>query len=116
MAGSHRPDLLEVFGGAAQVSCQFSSWGWWSMEPVDLCVGDDLRCEGKREELLGRIDTLQPRLIVVSYPCTIDSPRTNLSYRSSQAKRRLQRLRRRDRPFLELCEDMFVRDAACAGR
>ncbi len=107
IAGSDRPDLLEIFGGNAEVSCSFSRWGWWSLEPVDICYGVDLRNEKEREELLRRIEHFKPRLVVVSYPCTVYSPLTNLSYRTSQAKHKLQQLRKRERPFLEFCRDVF---------
>ena len=96
LSGTHRPDLLEVFAGTAQVSLSFQSWGWWSMEPVNLVYGDDLADECTRERLLQKIDEYAPRLVVVSYPCTLDSQLTNLSCRSSQEKRRL--LQKRD-PF-----------------
>ena len=66
------------------------------MEPVNLVYGDDLVDEYTRERLLQKIDEYAPRLVVVSYPCTLDSQLTNLSCRSSQEKRRL--LQKRD-PF-----------------
>ena len=105
-----RPDLLEVvFGGRAEVSCSFSKWGWWSLEPVDICCDLDVPKSQIRDELLERIDQLKPRLVVVSCPCTFYSPMTHLSSRSNQAKQQLRRLRQRERPFLNLTEDIFLR-------
>lgn len=92
IAGSDRPDFLEIFGGNAEVSRSFPCWGWWSLEPVDICYGVDgvdLRNESEREELLHRIEHYRPRLVVVSYPRTLYSPRE------------------RERPFLEFCKEVL---------
>lgn len=39
---SQRPDVLEVFGGQAEVSYRFGRWGWHAVEPTDVKYGCDL--------------------------------------------------------------------------
>lgn len=41
--GDSRIDLVEIFGGAAEVSLHFSRKGWNVSEPVDILYGVDLR-------------------------------------------------------------------------
>lgn len=48
MFGSDRPDVVEILGGHAEVSVQFSRRGWNSMQPIDVVNGDDLRDEATR--------------------------------------------------------------------
>ena len=103
----NRPDCLEIFAGTATVSYQFSRWGWRSAEPVDLLYGTDLRVEENRTWILSWIREHRPRHVIVSYPCHLWSPLSNLNFSTPQAKRRLAKLRQKDLPFLELCEEIF---------
>lgn len=104
---SQRPDILEVFGGHAEVSLRFSQWGWRALEPCDVKYGCDLRDPRNRAHILHTIREHRPRLVVVEYPCTRWSPLTNLTYRTSQERRRLRKLRQAELPFLELTENIF---------
>ena len=70
IVGPPQPDVLEVFGGSAEVPMQFSKWGWRTMEPCEVIYGCDLREEHNRIRILDHIRHLEPRLVVVSYPCT----------------------------------------------
>lgn len=104
---SQRPDVLEVFSGSAEISYRFARWGWSPMEPIDEIYGTDLREESNRIQLLGWIRKYRPRLVVVAFPCKWWSPITNVGYSGPQAQRRLHAQRVRERPFLQLCEDIF---------
>lgn len=104
---SQRPDILEVFGGHAEVSLRFSQWGWRALEPCDIKYGSDLRDPQARAHILRTIREHRPRLVVVEYPCTRWSPLTNLTYRTSQERRRLRKLQQAERPFLDLTENIF---------
>ena len=108
ITGCDRPDALEVFGETADVTLTFSKWGWWSMEPVDLLCGRDFSDTSQRQQLLDDIDRYKPRLVVVSCPSDLYS-KSNLNCRSTQDKRKLQKRRQIQRPFLELCSDIFDR-------
>lgn len=110
--GTDRPDLLEVFAGAAEISLRFSRRGWCVSEPVDIDYGCDLRDQGNREEFLKMIDDQRPRLVVVEYPCTWWSALSETNYRTPQQRRRLAKLRKRDEPFLKLTEDIFDKQIA----
>ena len=107
IVGPPQPDVLEVFGGSAEVSMQFSKWGWRTMEPCDVIYGCDLHEEHNRIRILDHIRHLKPRLVVVSYPCTLWGPLTRISYASPQERRRLLKLRQSELPFLELTENIF---------
>ena len=58
--------------------------------------------------MLDWLERVRPRLVLVSYPCHLWSPLTNLQYKSSQDGRRLQKLRAKEMPFLELTEQVFA--------
>lgn len=105
--GDDRPDVVEIFGGAAEVSFQFSRRGWNVLQPLDLVYGFDLRDPKHREEVRNMLERERPRLAIVEYPCTLWTQLAATNYRSKQEKRRLARRRREDEPFLELCEDVF---------
>lgn len=102
-----RPDCLEIFSGSAEISWQFSSWGWTPLEPIDIQYGMDLYVEDNRERVLHWIRKFRPRLVIVSYPCKWWSPINHIACSDSQAKRRLEARRRREKPLLELCEKIF---------
>jgi hypothetical protein len=107
--GSSRPDLLEVFAGAAEVSLQFSRRGWFVLEPVDIKYGWDLSDVEARDDILRMIDEYKPRLVTVAYPCRFWSPLSETNYRTPQRRRLLSRLRKREEPFLDLTEKIFDR-------
>ena len=107
--GTSRPDLLEVFGGDAEVSLRFSRKGWFVLQPQDVIYGNDLRESSERERLLDLIDKQKPRLVIISYPCRYWTALSNINYRSAQGRRKLARLRRAEHPFLELCSEIFKR-------
>lgn len=92
--GSGRPDVVEIFGGHAEVSLQFSRRGWNAMQPVDSVYGDDLRDDSTRSWLKDVVKRTKPRLAVISYPCKLWSLMTNLNYTTPQQKRRLAKLRK----------------------
>ena len=104
---SAQPDLLEIFGGHAEVSMRFSKWGWQTMEPCDVLYGTDLLVEENRKRILEHISRLKPRLVLVSFPCRLWGPLTRLTYASAQERRRLLKLRNRETPFLQLTEQVF---------
>ena len=105
--GSDRPDVVEIFGGSAEVSLQFAHRGWSVMQPTDLIYGVDLKIPENRKRLVDRINEERPRLAIVSYPCRLWSKLADTNYRSSQERRRLAKLRKEEEPFLELCEEIF---------
>ena len=107
MYGSDRPDVVEIFGGSAEVSLQFARRGWNVMQPIDLVYGVDLRDSDARENVLQRLRDERPRLAIVEYPCRFWSKLTDVNFRTSQQKRRLAKLRKAEEPFLELCEAVF---------
>ena len=105
--GCDRPDVVEIFGGSAEVSLQFARRGWNVMQPVDVLYGVDLRDPQAREDVLKQLRKERPRLAIVEYPCRFWTKLTDTNFRTSQQKRRLAKLRKAEEPFLELCEDIF---------
>ena len=99
---SQQPDVVEIVaGGHSEVTLQFSRWGWRSAQPVDLLYGQDLWNPDERARVVNMVRQLQPRLAVLDYPCF------RINAKSSQEKRRLRQLQHRERPFLQLCEEIF---------
>ena len=107
MFGSSRPDLLEVFGGASDVSLQFGRRGWYVLEPSDLVSFDNLGHVGVKERVLEFVQEQKPRLVVVNYPRKLWSQLTVVNYASKQRRQVLKKLKRQERPFLDLCESLF---------
>lgn len=91
--GDDRPDVVEIFGGAAEVSFQFSRRGWNVLQPLDLVYGFDLRDPKHREEVRNMLERERPRLAIVEYPCTLWTQLAATNYRSKQEDQIL-RLRR----------------------
>ena len=110
-----RPDCMEVFGGHTEVSFSFSRWGWTTCQPIDLVYGSDLNCQDERKSVLDFIRTHRPRLVIVSYPRKLWSPINNISAVTSQDKRRVEKKRRKELPFLELTEDIFNLQLSLGG-
>eukprot|EP00438_Fugacium_kawagutii_P019541 Skav235674 [mRNA] locus=scaffold358:1207972:1219069:- [translate_table: standard] len=77
------------------------------MQPMDKIYGCDLRDPEAREQLKSFVREQRPRLVLVEYPCTFWSPLSFTNDRTMQEKRRLAQLRKGERPFLDLCEDLF---------
>lgn len=106
---------MEVFGGHAEVSFNFSRWGWTTCQPIDLVYGSDLNCQDERKSVLDFIRTHRPRLVIVSYPRKLWSPINNISAVTSQDKRRREKKRRKELPFLRLTEDIFNLQLSLGG-
>ena len=105
--GASRPDVLEIFAGSAEVSLQFARRGWNTLEPCDLIYGSDLRDPEERQRIKGIVQEQRPRLVIVAFPCRFWTRLTATNFRTTQAKRRLQRLRQQEQPFLDFCEEVF---------
>jgi hypothetical protein len=58
--GTCRPDVLEVFGGHAEISLRASMQGWMALQPIDKVYGSDLQEARQREELFDSINECQP--------------------------------------------------------
>ena len=101
-----RPDILEVFGGSAEVSLQFARRGLNVIEPCDKLYGSDLRDSNERAKLVEFVESKRPRLLVVSWPCTYWSPLCNINYRTNREKQQLRRLRDMEKPFSDLTEKL----------
>ena len=106
MHGTSRPDVLEVFGGHAEVSVQAWKHGLLALQPVDLEYGADLTRPAEREDLLDSIRETRPRLVIIEFPCTLWSSLSRMNYRGSSGRQRLEGLRREQRPFLQLTADI----------
>ena len=105
--GDTRPDVIEIFGGAAEVSLQFAQRGWNVIQPIDIIHGVDLKDSAVREDICKLIDDKKPRLVIVEYPCRLWGKWTDVNYNTPQRKRLLNKLRNAERPFLEFCEKVF---------
>ena len=105
--GSSRPDLLEVFAGGAEVSLQFARRGWFTLEPCDILYGSDPSDPQERDRIESIVREQKPRLVIISFPCRFWSKLTDTNFRTPQERRRLQKLRKAELPFLELCERIF---------
>ena len=49
--GDGRPDVLEVFGGHAQISLRAAGHGWLALQPFDMLYGQDLLGPSQLKEL-----------------------------------------------------------------
>ena len=93
MHGTSRPDILEVFGGHAEVSVQAWKHGLLALQPVDIEYGTDLSSPDEREDLIASIRETQPRLVIVEFPCTLWSSLSRFNYRGSSGRQKLEGLR-----------------------
>lgn len=66
--GDQRPDVIEIFGGAAEVSVQFAQRGWNVVQPIDLQYGYDLKDEDTRRSIVDLIESKRPRLVLIEWP------------------------------------------------
>ena len=111
--GSQRADVVEIFGGHSQVSMEAAKQGWLALQPYDSKYGCDLSDPEERDAMLQDLDRLQPRLAIVEFPCTYWSQLQNINYGQSQQRRRLlKKFRKQELPFLQLCEDVFMKQLA----
>ena len=62
-------DVMEIWGGHAEVSYQAAEQGWWATSPYDIKYGIDLKYPEERQALLDDIDRLAPRLVLCEFPC-----------------------------------------------
>lgn len=76
-------------------------WRLRVMQPVDIRFGTDLRKRSTRQWLMRTLETANPRLAIVEYPC---APWSILQANSEDE---LAERQERDRPFLRLIEDIF---------
>ena len=102
-----RPDVIEIFGGAAEVSLQFAQRGWRVIQPIDVQYGLDLKSEDTRKEIIGLIKDKKPRLVLIEWPCKFWGKLTDVNYNTLQRRRKLNMLRKEERPFLEMTEEIF---------
>jgi len=107
MCGDSRPDVIEIFAGTAEVSLHMARRGWNVSEPVDIVFGSDLRDSVVRDDIKDFLRTHKPRLAIVSYPCRFWTKLSDVNYRTPQRKRKLEKLRKEEEPFLEFTEDVF---------
>ena len=102
-----RPDLLEIFGGEAQVTQKFSRWGWNAARPVSL-GSDDAVCDADgQSRLLEWIERCQPRLVVVTYPRRIWMSCVSTGESSSQQARRARKRSLKHQGFVRFVEQVF---------
>lgn len=107
MFGDSRVDVVEIFGGAAEISLQFARRGWHVVQPIDLEYGHDLRDSAVRQQVIDLVNETKPRLVIVSWPCRFWGKLVDVNFSTPQRKRRLHQLRKEERPFLELTETLF---------
>lgn len=107
VVGDHRPDVIEIFGGAGEVSMHFARRGWDVVQPVDLQYGMDLKDPEVRSEVVDLVRKRKPRFVLVEWPCKLWGKLTDINYNTPQRKRKLHKLRQEERPFLEMTEQIF---------
>ena len=106
--GTHRADIVEVFGGFGEISMQAHRQGLFALQPYDSTYGCDLRDPQQVESLEQDMVRWNPRLIVIEFPCRVWSPLQRLAAGNSLEKRReLRRRQLEDKPFLQLTERLF---------
>lgn len=105
--GDSRPDVIEIFGGHAEVSLQFARKGWNVIQPCDEIYGSDLRDPAERKKLVDFVRNQRPRLLLIEWPCKLWGKLTDTNFRSPQEKRRLMKKRAQERIFLELTDELF---------
>ena len=67
--GDTRPDVIEIFGGHAEVSLQFARKGWSVSQPIDEIYGCDLKDSAERQKVLDLVRSQRPSLLIISWPC-----------------------------------------------
>ena len=107
-AGSSRADVLEIYGGRSNTSIIAAKQGWWALEPIDCLYNYDLSKPLDRAAALDFLDTLQPRLVVMGFPCTPWSRLTEWSYGRAR-RRELEVWRNREMCHLHFTEQVANR-------
>jgi hypothetical protein len=106
----HRVDVVEVFGLEGEISLQGWKQGFWVAQPYEKRYGCDLQEEEARRGFFQDLETYDPRLVIVEWPCKLWCNLSEFHYSQSQQRRRLlKRLRRKELPLLELTRDVFAR-------
>ena len=105
--GDTRPDVIEIFGGHAEVSLQFARKGWSVSQPIDEIYGCDLKDSAERQKVLDLVRSQRPRLLIISWPCEYWGKLTDANFRSKQERRRLMQKREQERPLLQFTEELF---------
>ena len=85
--GTQRADIVEIFGGKAEISLQAYRQGWLTLQPYDIEYGCDLKDLVQRAELIGDLRRLRPRLAVVEFLCKKWCKLAVFNYHRSQARR-----------------------------
>ena len=106
MYGTSRPDIWEVFGGHAEVSYRAWQQGWLALQPCDQVYGIDLHNPAERSEVFRVQREMQPRLILIEFPCTYWSSLSRIIYVTNAQKQKLKRLREKHRPFVQLAASL----------
>ena len=108
-------DIVEIFGGTSMVSARGATlWRMKVMQPIDIRFGIDLRKRSMRRWLMRMLNTANPRLALVEYPCTVWSIlQKNVNYKDRPEE--LQALQERNRPLLKLTEDIFDSQTSRGG-
>ena len=90
--GTTRPDVVELFGGHAEISYQGWKQGWLALQPIDKIYGTDLFEPEQRRGCLEMIEQQQPRLAILEFPCTYWSQLTRTNYSTNSGKQKLKKL------------------------
>ena len=106
-----RPSCLELFAGVSEISGAFGDKGYGVLRPRDLWFGDDLRDVATRRAVVDEVRLHRPKLVWAAPPCTVWCGFSNLNY----TKQQLRRLRAKERPFLELLDEILVEQRRCGG-
>ena len=101
---SRAADCLEVFAGHAEISAACAKKKMAVLRPRDLRYGDDLRDPAVREEVLKEIEEERPKMVWIAPPCTHWCAFSRLNY----TKQERRRLRAKDKPFVQLVDDIMV--------
>lgn len=97
-------ECLELFAGQARISEAFAKKRRGVLEPVDLKYGHDLRDPRCRSSVVSQIRSLRPTMVWMAPPCTVWCGFSNLNYDRQQRRR----LRAKEKPFLELIDEVIV--------
>ena len=74
--------------------------------PKHVLYGDDLYDPKIRAQIKLDVQISRPRLIVMGWPCRLWGSLTNINFVTPEEKQRLRRLRRKEKPILELFTDL----------
>ena len=103
---TERPWIYEVCGGWGAVTEEFASQGYAMARPKHVLYGDDLYDPKIRAQIKLDVQISRPRLIVMGWPCRLWGGLANINFATPEEKQRLRRLRRKEKPILELFKDL----------